>query len=241
MWNVSGSIMATQRHRLAAEASRAVETLGRITLIGLFTGVETLALVIWLGLVENAPAASQMAALGLGILAVGLFVEHFLTHVAVSGWDQPFPAGPAAFFSASEAALWALWLGIAENVPAERVAVSLARGGLELPPVLAETANFLLAAVVFSVLLIPQHTIEDNALRGDSTFASVFSVGTIGFSLLEGFGSTVWLLLVLEPGPVRPLLRQAGLAGTSPATLGVVVLAVTLLVEHVVGVRFARR
>lgn len=233
--------MATQRHRLAAELSRVIETLGRATLIGLFTGVETLALIIWLGLVENSPAASQMAAVGLGILVVGLFVEHFLTHVAVSGWDEPFPTGSAALFSASEAALWALWLAIAENVPAEWVAGLLSRVGVSLPPALAGIESFVLAAVVFTVLLVPQHTIEDNGLRGESLFQSIFSTGTIGFSIVEGVGSTVWLLFALEPETVQPLLRQVGITAVGPATLGVGVLAVTLLVEHVVGVRFARR
>lgn len=233
--------MATQRHQLAAEATRVLETVGRVTLIGLFTGVETLALIIWLGLVENSPAASQMAAIGLGILAVGLFVEHFLTHVAVSGWETPFPAGAAAFFSASEAALWALWLGIAENVPAEWIAGLLSRVGVSVPPALAGTESFVLAAVVFTILLIPQHTIEDNVLRGESLFTSLFSVGTVGFSIVEGVGSTVWLLFALEPETVQPLLNQLGVTGVTPAVLGVVILAVTLLVEHVVGVRFARR
>jgi hypothetical protein len=233
--------MATQRTSWAAQSARLVESVGRVTLIGVFTGVETIALVVWLGFVQNSPAASQMAAIGLGILAIGLFVEHYLTDLAVNGWGSTFPVGPAVLFSATEAGLWALWLGIVENVPARLVVDSLASLGVTLPAGLAETADFLLAAVILTILLVPQHTVEDNVLRGRGTFSSLFRVGTLSFSVVESFGATAWLLFVVRPDVVEPLLADLGVGAVATATLGVGLLAGSLLVEHLIGVSFARR
>jgi hypothetical protein len=233
--------MATQKTQWAAEYARLVDAVGRVTLIGVFTGVETIALVVWLGLVVNAPASSQQAAIGLGILAIGLFVEHFLTDLAVNDWDSGFPVGPAVLFSATEAALWALWLGIVENVSAAQTAALLGALGISVPAPLAGTENFLLAAVVLAVLLVPQHSIEDNVLRGRGVFSSFTRLGTIPFSIIESVGATAWLVLVLKPGAVAPLLAQAGVPDAAPATVGVGILAGSLLVEHLIGVSFSRR
>lgn len=64
-------------------------TLGRLVLIGAFTGVETIALAVWLVLVLRGDLVEALAAgtvlmdvdpatIGVGALAVALFVEHVL-------------------------------------------------------------------------------------------------------------------------------------------------------------------
>lgn len=195
--------------------------IGRQVLVAAFTGVEALALGIWLEVVRGVPAVSQAAAVGLGILAVGLLVEHVLTDLTVNGLDLALPLGSVIAFTASETVLWALWLVIAEWL-----------GGAD---------GFLLAGGVLAVLLVPQHSVEDAVLRGRPPLSNVVNLGTVGFSLLEAAGATAWLVLVTRGGLVEPVLADAGLAGVDPANLGLAVLAVALLVEHNVGVAFSRR
>jgi hypothetical protein len=195
--------------------------LNRLVLITLFTLIETAALGAWLALVEDAPTVSQATALGLGILVVGLVVEHVLTDLAVNGFDLSLPGWRVLVFSVSETALWALWLVVAERV-----------GGVE---------GFVAAAVVLAVLLVPQHTIEDNVLRGKGLFANLVDSGTVGFSILESAGATVWLVFVLSPDLVDSLLVGTPLATVDPAFVGLGILAIALFVEHIIGVRFSRR
>lgn len=217
--------MATRGHGTETETeTEAVSTVGvavNTVLVVAFTGVETLALVAWLAVVEGAPLASRAAAVGLGLLVAGLFVEHFLTDLAVNGVELSFPAGRAALFSASEAVIWALWLVIAE--------------------VIAGPVGILVAGVVLAVLLVPQHTVEDNVLRGRGLLSAVFDVGTAGFSLVEAAGATGWLLFVRHGDLVGPLLAEAGITAVGPATVGVGILAFALFVEHSMGVAFSRR
>jgi len=118
--------------------------------------------------------------------------------------------------SLSEGLLWVLWLGVAERV-----------GGVD---------GVLAAGVLFAVLLIPQHTVEDNVLRGAAPFESVVDLGTVGFSVVEAVGATVWLLLAFEGGQFGGLLATLGLGGVDPAAVGLGALALFLLVEHDIGV-----
>lgn len=189
---------------------------GRVGLIAVFTAVETAALATWLRFVRDAPVVSTAVAIGLGVLLVGLFVEHVLTDAAVNGLDLDLPVAPVVGFSVSETVLWAVWLRIAEVV-----------GGL---------AGFAVAFVVLGVLLVPQHTVEDNVLRGSPLFGDLVDLDTVGFSLIEAAGATVWLVLVL-----RPDLVGGTLGGVDAAVVGLAVLAVALFVEHTIGVRFSRR
>jgi len=204
-----------------SETTGVLGSIGRFTLIAAFTGVETVALVVWLALVDDAAVVSETAALGLAILAVGLLVEHFLTDLAVNGVDLSFPLGRAIVFSASEVLLWALWLGIADRV-----------GGFR---------GLAIAGVVLALLLVPQHTVEDNVLRGRSFFDRLLNPNTIGFSLVESAGATVWLLFVRNPQLVEPRLELLGVGSLDPTTIGVGILALALLVEHDIGVTFSRR
>lgn len=188
----------------------------RLLIIAAFTAVETAGLAVWLGFVLEAPLVSRAVAIGLGVLAVALFLEHVLTDVAVNGVDFEMPVGAIVVFSVTEVVLWGVWLEVARFL-----------GG---------TTGLGAAFVVLGVLLVPQHTIEDNALRGDPLLARLVDLGTLPFSLIEAAGATVWLALVLFPG-----LVGGSVAGFSADLVGLAVLAVALFVEHNIGVRFARR
>ncbi|MFC7070850.1 hypothetical protein [Halobaculum lipolyticum] len=213
--------MATHESGVRGLLAAALGTLRRSALLVSFTAVETVALVVWLAFVRDAPVVSADAAAGLSVLLVGLLLEHYLTNRAVNGADARFPLGRAALFSASEAALWALWLAVAESV-----------GGV---------GGLVAAAVVLAALLVPQHTVEDNVLRGERLFASLLDARTVGFSVVESVGSTLWLAAVLRPRLAAGLLSDLGVGGVDPAVGGVAVLAAALLVEHVIGVSFSRR
>lgn len=188
----------------------------RIGVIALFTAVETAALAGWLRFVRDEPLLSTAVAIGLGILVVGLFIEHILTDIAVNGLHFSFPFGSIIAFSLSETVLWAIWLQVGETV-----------GGL---------VGLGAAFAVLFVLLIPQHTIEDNVLRATNLFSDLVDLNTAGFSFIEAAGATVWLALVLHPG-----LVGGSIVGFDPALIGLGVLAASLFVEHNIGVRFSSR
>lgn len=188
----------------------------RIAVIAVFTVVETAALAIWLEIVRDEPTISTAVAIGLGALLVGLVIEHILTDVAVNGFDLSFPIVAIVVLSVSETILWGLWLQVAEVV-----------GGI---------AGFAAAFAVLSILLVPQHTIEDNILQGRSFLGDIVDLNTVGFSLVEAAGATVWLALVL-----RPDLVGGSIAEFDAALVGLGILAVALFVEHNIGVRFSSR
>lgn len=194
---------------------------GQTLLMATFTLVETLTLGLWLTLVVDAPLLSIGSALGITVLTVGLVVEHVLTDATVNGLSLDFPVKRIVAISVSEAFLWVLWLGIAD-----------AAGGVE---------GIFVAGIVLTVLLVPQHTIEDNILRGEDPFASVFGLGTVGFSLVESVGATVWLLFVFEGPMFRDLLTAAGLGSIDSGAVGLGLLAVFLFIEHDIGLALARQ
>ena len=198
-----------------------VRVTGQTLLMVGFTLVETLALGFWLTLVGGAPVISGASAVGLAVLVVGLVLEHVLTDATVNGISvSVLPDRQILAVSVSEALLWVLWLGVAERL-----------GGVD---------GVLAAGGLFAVLLVPQHTVEDNVLRGVGPFNSVLDLGTAGFSLVEAVGATVWLLLAFEGAQFSGLLATVGLSGVDPAAVGLAALAVILLVEHDIAVALAR-
>ena len=100
-----------------------------------------------------------------------------LTDISVNGFTLGFPFGAIILFSLTETVLWAIWLQLAETV-----------GGL---------LGLGAALIILFVLLIPQHTIEDNVLQGEPIVDDVIDVRTAGFSLIEAVGATIWLAMVL--------------------------------------------
>jgi hypothetical protein len=213
--------MAIHRESERTRTRAFIDSLVRNGLIVVFTGVETVALILWLALVRDAPVVSRASAVGLGILAIGLLVEHFLTDLAVNGFGSSASGGKAIAFSASETALWAVWLVVAERV-----------GGL---------VGLLVAGVVLAVLLVPQHSIEDNVLRGRGFLSDLLNLRTLGFSVIEAAGATLWLLFVLRGDLIEPFLVEVGVSAADPAVVGAGILAGALLIEHLVGVQFSRR
>jgi len=194
---------------------------GQTLLMVAFTLVETVTLGLWLTLVAGASVISAASAVGLGVLTLGLVLEHVLTDATVNGLTvDVLPGGQVLGVSISEALLWVLWLGVAQRL-----------GGVD---------GILVAGALLAVLLVPQHTVEDNVLRGVSSFDTVVDLGTAGFSVLEALGATVWLLLVFEGEQFSGLLAVLGLGGVGPAAVGLGALAVVLLVEHDIGVALAR-
>lgn len=213
--------MATRETGTRGSVSRVFGMVVQFVLVGVFTAVETVTLVVWLAIVEDASVVSQASAIGITVLVAGLVLEHFLTDFTINRFDVSFPLGRGLLISVSEAVLWVLWLLIAERL-----------GGLE---------GLAVAGVVLAVLLVPQHTIEDNVLRGGGLFTDIINLGTVTFSIVESVGATLWLLFVLETERAESLLMDVGLSSVDPAVIGVGILAVTLFVEHNMGVLFARR
>jgi len=198
-----------------------VRVTGQTLLMVGFTLVETLALGFWLTLVSGAPVISGASAVGLAVLTVGLVLEHVLTDATVNGVSvSVLPDRQILAVSVSEALLWVLWLGVAQRL-----------GGVD---------GIVVAGGLLAVLLVPQHTVEDNVLRGVGPFNSVLDLGTAGFSLVEAVGATVWLLLVFEGSQFGGLLATVGLGGVDPAAIGLAALAVILFIEPDIGVALAR-
>jgi hypothetical protein len=220
----------------------ALRRFGRLAGIAAFTVVEVAALALWLGIVDGDVAPAVSAAVGLVVLFVGLVVEGALTHVTVNGASVP-SLGPLLAFSATETALWAAWLFAADHV-----------GGV---------VGIAAASLGLFVLLVPQHTVEDNALRGERPLSDAFAVGTLGFSLVEAAAAAVWLAFVRLDAGTLALLPDDGAFATASvavpaltefhvvvdlptrvdagAAIGVAALTLLLLVEHLLAVDFARR
>lgn len=222
--------MATQERSERSTARSVAAAFARFVLGIVFTGVETLALGVWLTLVVGTPAVSRATAIGLGILLGGLVVKQFLTDLAVNGFDASFPGGRMLTVSVTETALWALWLAVAERV-----------GGLD---------GILVAGIVLTVLLVPQHTVEDSVLRGRGLLADVLDLNTLGFSVVQAGGATVCLIFVLRRDLVAPFMEAVGtvtagplsvdVAALDPTFVGVALLGAALYVEHNMGVSFSR-
>lgn len=214
-----------------------MSALGRQPGIALFTVAEAAGLVTWLAFARGTvvdPLAAfgvsvSAASIGLGVLFVALVVEHLLTEATLNGPQGDTPVLPTLLVSATETALWAVWLAVAEAV-----------GGL---------VGVAAAGAILLVLLVPQHTAEDNALRGRGLVATLVDTGTLGFSAVEALGATVWLALVVDGSllarvetiSVLPPALAEAVAGANPQVVGVAALALFLFVEHNLAVRFAGR
>ncbi len=134
-----------------------------------FSIVETLALAAWLAI---------LGVPGLAILALGLTVEHWMSHNTakdkrlfnISG----VPFLKIAGFSISETILWAVWL------------------------VLLNSLGFIYASILLSVYLIPQHKVELNVVENRPIFKNLLSKRTILISAIEGVGGSLWGVLALN-------------------------------------------
>jgi hypothetical protein len=215
---------------------------GRVAGVAAVTAVEMAALAFWLGVVEGGVAPGLPAVVGVAVLFAGLVVEGALEYVTVNGASPP-PGRTLVAVAFSETALWGAWL-LAANWVGGHVGVAAASAGL-------------------FVLLVPQHTVEDNALRGADPFSDAVDVGTLGFSLVEASAAGVWLAFVrLDAGTVALLQGDGAFTAASVAlpaltefhvvvelpsqieagaAVGFAALGVLLFVEHLLAVDFARR
>jgi len=211
--------MATLDHGDRTSLAGLVTT-ARVLLILTFTGVETAALAIWLAVVDGASIASVTIVVGFGILVLGLGVVHVLTDLAVNGLDLTVPTRTVVGLSVSEAILWGVWLAIASSA--------------------TSIDGFVLAGTVLAVLLVPQHTVADNALGGRPPFSSLLEPGTFGYSAVKSAGATVWLLFVRHPEYVLDRISALELASAEPAAVGLAILTLALFVEHNIAVTYSR-
>jgi len=92
-----------------------------------------------------------------------------------------------------------------------------------------------LAGVVRVVLVVLFTGVETVALV--AWLALVLDAATVSQTAAIGLGA----LFVTQTAVVEPLLTDLGVSAVGPETVGVAVLAVALLVEHVIGVGFSRR
>jgi len=213
--------MATRRYVQRTRTRTIAATLGRLGLVVTVTAAETLALVVWLAFVEDAALLSRTAVAGVAVLALALFLVHYLLDLAVNGIDGASLGVLDAAVSASETALWVGWLAAVEWL-----------GGL---------GGLLGAGVLLALLLVPHHTVADNALRGRAPLSNPADLRTLGFSVVQAGGATLWLLAAQWSELVAPFLTELGLSAVEPAVAGVGALAAALLVEHLCAVAFARR
>ncbi|MCU4802608.1 hypothetical protein OB920_19795 [Halobacteria archaeon HArc-gm2] len=202
----------------------------RVILVALVVVVETLVLGVWFVLVRSSPTLSLATGFGFAVLAGGLVVTFFGTDLAVNGSEASLPGWRAIAVVLFEVGAWALWLSIASRVD-----------GL---------AGIAAAGAVFATLLLVQHTVADNVLRGESLVATLVDFDALGASLVQAGGATLWLLFTLHEAFVVELLADADaafgshvpvdLAAIDPGLVGLAALAAALFVEHLVGVSFSR-
>lgn len=211
--------MATHEHGDRPAVAGLVTT-ARVLSVLLFTTVELVVLALWSTMLLRTTPASGTVTFAVGLLVAGQGIEYVLRDVTINGIDLAAPPWSIVVLSVSEGLIWVAWLSVVEYATRP--------GGL------------VLAATVFVVLLIPQHTVEDNALRGEALFGRLLDVGTAGFTVVKATGATIWLALVIGPEYLAGFVALADLPGTDPVGVGFAVLTVTLFVEHTISVRYSR-
>ena len=177
--------------------------------IAVFTTVEVVALVVWLVLALSATDI-LISILAIAVLIGGFTLEHLITYNVIHKrplFDfRGLPVAQKAVVSLIETGIWVVWLVIA------RLDVF---GGFE----------YVIAAVVLTGLLIIEHTLSDNVFTGKRLFERIADRRTIGFSIIEGVGATIWLVLV----------------DIDLAIAGIIVLAVVSFIEHNLAINFSTR
>jgi len=176
----------------------------------IFSVVETAGLAIWLALLLGTLdffLASRLVAFV--VLFVFLEIEHLFSYNTAHGKGlfnfSGVPILKLLGISLSEAIVWVVWLQIFNG------------------------AGVAVAAVFLSLIFIPQHKIELNVIEGRPTFQGLLAGRVVGFSIVEGVGSSIWGKLAMGGHGSTSLTTQGA--------LGIVVLLVTLLVEHFIQVK----
>jgi len=222
--------MATPERADRPASQDAVAVWTRLFLVAVIALVETLVLGVWLVVVRSSATLSLATGFAFAVLTGGLVVAFFGTELAVNGAEASFPGPRAIAVVLFEVAAWALWLLVASRV-----------GGL---------GGVAAAGAAFALVLLVQHTVADNALRGQSLVATLVDFDALGASLVQAGGATLWLLFTLREAFVAELLADADaafgsllpvdVAAIDPGIVGLAALAAALFVEHLVGVSFSR-
>ena len=169
-----------------------------------FSIVETAGLAIWLALVLGTLGFFQASNLvAFVVLFVFLEIEHLFSYNTAHGKGlfnfSGVPILKLLGISLSESIVWVVWLQI------------------------FNAAGVAVVAVFLSLIFIPQHKIELNVIEGRPVFQGLLAGRVVGFSIVEGVGSSVW--------------GKLAMGGSGQGVLGIVVLLVTLLVEHFIQVK----
>lgn len=136
----------------------------------IFTAVEAAGLIGWFTLISN-----QQIAAGLAVLFAGLLVEHFIAYRVLMGGK--FPAAELLLISASESALWILWLAFFGANPA-------------------------LGVIFLFITMFFQHSIERNIFKAKPLLDDLVKKEIIGFTFIEAAAAGVWLVLASVGMPV---------------------------------------
>lgn len=155
-------------------------------LVGGFTAIEAIALLLWFYLLSNATGLGDISViLGTGVLFIGLSLENTLATYTISKDNISYPN--SLFLAVTEIIIWTQWLLI---VLSGRYS---ARG---IGP----------ALVWMALLLVFQHSAERNLLKGKSPFDGLFRTEAIGTSIMEAVGATLLWVLVSEGYPLLGVL-----------------------------------
>jgi len=177
--------------------------------IVVFTSVEVVTLVVWLALALSA-ADVLTSILAIVVLIVGFTVEHLITFNVIHNRSlldfSGLPVGQKAVVSLIETAIWVVWLVIAR--------LDVFNG---FDPVIA--------AAVLTGLLVIEHTLSDNVFTRKRLFERLAYSRTVGFSIVEGVGAAIWLVLI----------------DIDLALLGLAILAAASFIEHNMAVSLALR
>ena len=177
--------------------------------IVVFTSVEVVTLVVWLVLALSATDVLT-SILAVVVLIVGFTIEHLITFNVIHNRSlldfSGLPVAQKAVVSLIETAIWVVWLVIAR--------LDVFNG---FDPVVA--------AAVLTGLLVIEHTLSDNVFTRKKLFERLAYSRTVGFSIVEGAGAAIWLVLV----------------DIDLALLGLAVLAAASFIEHNMAVSLALR
>lgn len=181
----------------------------RSGLFATMTGVQAVALVWWLRLLDGTPSTAVPGLAAPAVLFAGLLATHVLADVAVNDVNLDLPYAGLAAVSATETAAWSGWLALAGAI----------RGPLGVG----------VASAGFAALLVVQHTLESNVLRGTSPRGALVEPGAVPSAVVVAGGAAAWL--ALQGGGTLPVGVPAGAAGV--ATLAAALLVgQRLLVDH---------
>ena len=142
-----------------------------------FTVIEVAALAGWLVLVDRG-----LAAVGIGVLFVGLVVEHIITDLVIHARRRvngdKLPILEIVAFSGLETAIWAAWL------------------------LLWTFVDPIGATIFLTAALLIEHTVSKSVHERRGLLDRLIDVVTLPHTVVEVIACTAWLLLVRTGQPL---------------------------------------